>query len=340
MNKFKLASPDIDLSDDILYNKAYNLLSVNNAIIIGSYLKYGKTKSGDIDFEEKIQQHNKKEVLINYFKKLQIRKKEFKLVELAFDIKDERINRIINNIGYLDGLMNIKAENISLDMIAEDLPIKIKNKINKLMNNYLLEKNLNNYLKLFKYLKSKNQLKLKIEDAIVGIKKYNGKDVNIYDYNFGHVFIEIILDNYKVSSYILLREEQQIIKGSIILFDLENAIIKTDKKTYEIFYYKIIKYFLYFLKKHYFMKTFKEHNIISQTINIYNNIYDYRNELGSYNYEICMLENLIKLKKGNNIELIDKYNKLLKEFNNKCKKYFEEISQLYRFYLNNNFRLN
>ena len=69
-NKFKsLTNNKIDLSGDELVIKSKNILGVKNPKLVGSYIKYGKDKSCDLDMHEKLNifgKNERNETLKNY----------------------------------------------------------------------------------------------------------------------------------------------------------------------------------------------------------------------------------------------------------------------------------
>lgn len=123
----KFNKSTVEQKDDFI-NKAKDLLAMKYPKVKGSYVKYGKDKSCDLDIFEEIYVKDNDEInnlLKNYSNKLKNNSKLFKLYILNFDCKDNRITKMMNSIGYLSGLLEPKDVNLNFD-IDSSLPETIK----------------------------------------------------------------------------------------------------------------------------------------------------------------------------------------------------------------------
>jgi hypothetical protein len=329
--------------DDEFITEAKELLEVTKSKVSGSYLRYGKDKACDLDLSEEldIDETEIPDLLNSYFKKLKERKNDFILTRLSFDIIDDSIKRLIDNLGNLNGLLQIENSNISEDQINKLLPKKMVNEIKTLIKEYNDDKTILTYVNLYMYLKKNIQPIFTLEEAIKGEKKFNGEKIKISDYNFTYMYIEVIFENYRVSNFVYLRKQN---KPETKLWNVElnevliESLIENSKNKYQMSYYKLLKYFFHFLKKGYFNKIFEERDLIDQTIDTYNEIYDFREKVGNMHNNLCKIENMILIDKKNK-KLHEDYKNLKQEFELKCKNYFLQVSKRYSKYLREYFKL-
>lgn len=334
MNRFKsLSNKNIDVINDSFIKISKEILSINNPILNGSYIKYGKDKACDLDMYENIKIRNltnRNDILQILLNKLIKNKKKTKLIRLCFYFNDNRIKNILDKLGYISGTFEIINCNLNFN-IDNTLPQKIKDKINTLKNKLQLNFNIRNYIKLYRYLYKLNNVSWKLSEFIKGYKIVNGSNIKLYDTKFKNVYIELLYDNYKITNYISFinnDDKNDNTKPSYYSADLYDLI--NNKK---IFYYVVLKKIQVFLKWGYFNKIFKERELINKTVDFYNEIYDFRENIGNKYFELCLLDNQILLTKYNS-KLKENYKKKFKKINKLSKKIYTNINELYAKYLN------
>lgn len=341
MNKFKtLINKNIDILNDSFIKISKEILSINKPIINGSYIKYGKDKACDLDMYENIKIiniNNRNDILKILLDKLIINEKKIKLVRLCFYFNDDRIKNILNQLGYISGTFQIINCNLNF-LIDDTLPLEIKNKINKLKNKLSIAFNIDNYIKLHNYLCKLNNTSWKLSEFKKGEKNINGIDIKLYETKFNNVYIELIYDNYKITNYITFINDNsnndiRKIKTNYYSADFYDLI--NNKK---IFYYIVLKKFQVFLKWGYFNKIFRERDLINMTIDMYNEIYEFRENIGDKYYKLCSIDNQLVLEKENKDLLKKKYKKQLKKINKSSKELYDKVNKLYAKYLNSYLR--
>ncbi len=329
--------------DDEFIIKSKELLELQQSKASGSYLRYGKDNACDLDLSEDLNIHidDIDSVLKKYFKKLNDRKNDFILTRLSIDIIDERIKKLLNKLGNLNGLLQIENSNISIDDVSKDLPKKMVNEINKLINEYNKDKTIITYVNLYMYLKNNIKPTFTISEALKGSKKFNGNTIKLSDYNFTNLYIEVIFNNYRISNFIYFKKLDKI-DTKIWTVDLDDVLIDSlnanSQNKYQMSYYKLLKYFFHFLKKSYFNKIFEENKLINEIINTYNEIYDFRERIGNMNNNLCKIENMIIIESKNK-QLKEDYKNVKQEFEIKCRNYFLQVSKPYFKYLKDYFKL-
>lgn len=335
MSKFKtLVNTNIDLVNDPFIKESKEILSINNPKLKGSYVKYGKEKSCDLDMEEKINISNlnhRNELLKKLLDKLVLNKKKIKIILLIFYFDDFRIKNILNSLGYITGLLEIKDCNLNFE-IDKSLPSKVKEKITKRTNKLKKELNISNYIKLYRYLYRLNNQSWKLSEFINGEKNINGQNIVLNELNFTDLYIEIILDNFRVSNYISFNNKS---KNKAPFYSSELNDLINNK---EIFYYIVLKKIQVFLKWAYFNRIFKEKYIIGNVANTYNEIYDFREKIGNKYYHLCMLDNSLLIKKEDTIK--KKYKVEFDKINIMSKDLYDKINKLYNNYFNLYLRFN
>lgn len=342
MNKFKSIDYSNIKDDDFIIN-AKKILELKNAKSSGSYIRYGKDKSCDLDLSENLEIDEEEiiDLLDTYFKKLKLNENKFILIRLSFDIIDNSIQKLINNLGNLNGLLQIENSNINESQIDDKLPNSIKEKIKRLILDYNENNDVFSYINLYMYLKDNLQSTFTIDEALVGEKIFNGNKINLYDYNFSYMYIEMIYENYRISNFVYLKKINKIDSPTWDV-ELNEVLIKSinqNKSKYQMSYYKLLKYFFHFLKQSYFKKLFQEHDLVYKAIETYNEIYDFREKIGEMNNNLCKIENLIIINSKNNDKLIKEYNELKEQFEIKCKNYFIQVSKPFLKYLKSYFKL-
>jgi hypothetical protein len=84
----------------------------------------------------------------------------------------------------------------------------------------------------------------------------------------------------------------------------------------------------------YFNRIFKEKYLINKTIDTYNEIYDFRENIGDKYFKLCSIDNHLSLEKENKDLLKKKYKNQFTEINNSSKELYDKINKLYGKYLN------
>ena len=354
MNKFKSIDYSNIKDDDFIINSK-RILEFQNAKASGSYIRYGKDKSCDLDLSEKLEIDEEEiiDLLEIYFKKLKLNESQFILTRLSFNIIDKSIQKLINNLGNLNGLLQIENSNINETQIDDKLPNSMKEKIKRLILNYNENNDVFSYIDLYMYLKDNLQPTFTIDEALVGEKIFNGNKINLYDYNFSYMYVEVIYENFRISNFVYFKKINKVDSPTWDV-ELNEVLIKSinqSKSKYQMSYYKLLKYFFHFLKQSYFKKLFQEHDLVSNAIETYNEIYDFRERLGDMNYNLCKIENMIiininnnkfkensKLKEENS-KLKKEYTELKQQFELKCKNYFIQVSKPFLKYLKSYFKL-
>lgn len=129
-NKFReLVNSDIDITNDHFVIKSKEILGIENPKVSGSYLKYGKDKACDLDMKEGIYVNsidNRNNIVKSYINKLNDEKKNFEVVKIKIYIDDLRIRKIIDKIGYVNGLLEVKDFDSNDIKIDQSLPKKFK----------------------------------------------------------------------------------------------------------------------------------------------------------------------------------------------------------------------
>ncbi len=341
-NKFKT----IDYSksqNDAFIEETKQLIEFKNSKASGSYLRYGKEKACDLDLSEEldIDETEISDLLKSYFNKLKLKEKDFILVRLSFDIIDESIKYILNNLGNLNGLLQIENSDIHEDQIDSNLPEDIKKELSKLIIEYNNNKTIFEYVNLYMYLKTRLQPTFTLEEAIKGEKIFNGKKINLSNYNYSYMYIELIFKDFRVSNFVYFKPHKNVETKlwNVELNDLLiESLVENSKNKYQMSYYKLLKYFFHFIKRAYFNKLFEERDLVERTIDTYNEIYDFREKIGEMNNNLCKIENNI-ISDSKNKKIREEYSILKQEFELKCRNYFLQVSKPYFKYLKDYFKL-
>ena len=318
-NKLKFKRVDYkERANEPFVIEAKNLLQIVNAKMIGSYARFGKEKACDMDLTETLSINKEKigDVLEKYFTNL--KNKDLTILKISFNIIDKDIKKILDEMGYIDGILSIHDYKLTTSVT--------KNKeIQKLINEYNKSNKLNDYLKLYKYLYDRLHPVFSLDEAIKQTK------LCIKECNYTYMHIEVIYQNFKITNTVLFDNFKTESCHKIKTFNLDDTITKDN----EINYYKMIKHFFHWLIKSYFDKIFKEHFLVKKIVCLYNEISDFRDSIGIINNNICKLENL--LYNSNNKELIQEHQELFNKMQNECREYYLTISKPFNKYLISNF---
>jgi hypothetical protein len=334
-NKFReLVNSDIDITNDHFVIKSKEILGIENPKISGSYLKYGRDKACDLDMKEGIYVNsidNRNNILQSYINKLKDNKKDFEVVKIKIYIDDPRIRKIIDKIGYINGLLEIKDFDSNEINIDPSLPKEIQNKINELINTYDNEQTIDNYVYLNNYLYDINYPEWTFEELIKGKKKINDEFIDLYDVFFNNIYIEIIIDKFLISNFIHFTglgddSEPETFKQ----FDLYDMTINN-----RISYYNLLKKIQHFIKWAYWNKLLKEKEIIRNTIFVYNQIDEFREKIGKINNETCLIstKSILENDKIEKHKLKKDYEIKYEDFNKLSKEKYEKVAKIYSIYL-------
>lgn len=334
-NKFReLVNSDIDITNDHFVIKSKKILGIEQPKVSGSYLKYGKDKACDLDMKEAIYVNsidNRNNILVSYINKLKDEKKHFEVVKIKIYMDDPRIRKIIDKIGYVNGLLEVKDFDSNEIIIDQSLPKEIQNKINELINKYDNEQTINNYVYLNNYLYDINYPEWTFEELVKGKKKINDESIDLYDSFFNNMYIEIIIDNFLISNFIHFSgisndSEPETFKQ----FDLYDMTINN-----KISYYNLLKKIQHFIKWAYWNKLLTEKEIIRNTIFVYNQIDEFREKIGKINNEACLIstKSLLENDKTEKNKLKKEYEIKYEDFNKLSKEKYEKVAKIYSVYL-------
>jgi len=298
--------------------EAKNLLQVNNAKMIGSYARFGQEKACDMDLTESVNISKDKigELLEKYFNGL--KKKNLTILKISFDIINEEIKKIMDNVGYIDGTLNVNDYKLTAKTSDK--------KINELIEVYNKSNLLQDYLKLYKYLSDRLHPVFTIDEAIKQTK------LCIKECQYTYMHIEVIYQNFRITNTVLFPNFKNEPCDKIKKFNLDDTITFT----YGINYYKMIKHFFHWLIRSFFDKIFKEYDLVKNIVCLYNEISDFRENIGEINNNICKLENLL-INNPTNKDIIKKHQELFNKMQNECNAYFIKISTPFKKYLKTHF---
>jgi hypothetical protein len=322
--EFYSKNNEIDLLTDKFYKKTIKLIGIDNTNQTrGSYLKYGKKKSCDLDLYKNIFINDlqiKNQILKNYINKIKKNEDKLIILEMKLDIFDERINNVMNTLGHINGLFDVVNYNLTID---NNLPDNIKLNIEELDLKYRKNKDIKSYLELYYYVKSFLQPNLSFDNLLSGTVTFNDKIINIYNTNYTFFHIEVLIDNFSVSNHISFKKN---LMDRNMYIQKINSIITNN----EFDYYKILKKFQTFLKWGYY-----NIHLNSSCIDLYNKIYEFKNKLGTINYKYCKYTNLkIIVKDPSELKIIDaKIKKYYKKLNERSKKIYLNNYLDYKEYL-------
>lgn len=333
--KFReLVNANIDITTDSFAIRAKEILGINQPKISGSYLKYGREKACDLDMKETIyanSNNNRNEMLESFINKLKENKKDYEVVKIKIYIEDNRIRKIMDRIGYVNGLLEVKDFDSSEIVIDDTLPKGIQEKIQQLICKYDDEPNIDNYVYLNNYLYDINYPEWTFDELIDGKKKINNNLVTLQDSSFTNIYIEIIFDNFLVSNFIHftgLGDDSE--PDTFKQFDLYDMTMNN-----KVSYYNLLKKIQHFIKWAYWNKLLKEKEIIRNTIFVYNQIDEFRDSIGKINNETCMIGTKAVIAKSENdkIKLKKEFEEKYESFNLLAKDKYDKVAKIYSTYL-------
>jgi hypothetical protein len=302
MIKFKSTDSRIDLSQDKFYNKVIKILTKNKypLILMGSYNKYGKDKSCDLDLINTLTYDGLNECIDQIIYASSKYKKNLIITRIKFNMEDERILAVMTSLGYLDNEFNIIDYNLN---ISSELSITIKDNIIKLANKYQEKNNLIDYINLYLYVKSLVSPIWKITDLEKRKLEFNNIKYNIDDFKFTSLMIEMLYHKYPVSYKVYI--------GKKPIMDRTKYPVKLSSILFnnQIDYYKLLKKFQTFLKWA-FYNIIRDYNFKNYTVILYNKIHDFRESVGIYNHKLCKYQAYQQIDHNQQVN-----NKVLKYFN-------------------------
>jgi hypothetical protein len=300
---------NLDYKNDSLYIDAVKLIGIKNPTVGGSYLKYGKNKACDMDLSENIGENS----FSDYIKKIISNKKQFELLDAYFDEPHTQLLIIKDKLGYLDGnLKKFQKESIMEDV--NKLPKDLKEPIENIIQEYTNSKSINDFIKLKLFIKTNLYPRWTMKDLKRGELTYHGQTFRISDYNFSVFYIEILLLNFRVSNYIIMKESPKD-SEKLMIWDIDDIVY--DNK---LSYFKLLKKFMVLIKWLYFNKLIEDKQLYPLVIEIYNRIFNFVEELGNEYNSNCSIKNKIDLSK---VKLIKYTNKLKKHSDKKYQKFID-----------------
>jgi hypothetical protein len=336
-NKFKSKiNKNIDINNDDLINNAKKILCYKNPTVSGSYVKYGRSKACDLDLEETININNPLDInniLDDLCNKLYLHKTQIKFISFYFDITDFRITSILKSLGYINGNFEIIDCDLNIN-IDKTLPEKIKNKIILLIDKLKINKNLTNYITLYSYLKKINKPNWTLSEFKKKEKIINGIKINLLTTPFKYIYINIIFEKFRISNYLRLIQIKNINKNT--RYNIDSVDISDILLDNKIFYYFLLKKIQVLLKYCYFNKIFKERFIIDNAITFYNEIYDFRENVGIEYNKFCLMDNEINIEPDKDkLKILKKNYKIeFDKINYKSKELYDKIYKVYSKYFN------
>ena len=364
MNKLEFKKTiinDNNIENKLFFDRASNIIQMDKAIAVGSYNKYGKENVCDLDLNEIYRKP--KDTFIsnfnNYIDKLIKYKKQYIFIRSHFDADHSILRKIYNTLGYMDGKLEIQYDNI--DMITNDviiLPTELKNELMVYIEKYKTNKSIETFSKLLLFINNKKTPLWTLKDLKRGYVEYYNETFKISDMNYSSFHIDIMYENFKVSNNIKFEKDRDEKYITIPIY-----YIYSDNM---IFYYFIIKKFLFFIKWLYFKRLIKEQYLYKNAIILYNKIFDFRNQIGKMYNKTCLVKYkifMIKLKIKKYEKKINKdsenitysrklekyskmlnymiifYNKNMKEINIISKNKYNEFTKGYSYYLHRYIRI-
>lgn len=311
-----------------------NIIGLNKCYTHGSFIKYGLDKACDIDCHEKIQNNNV-ESFNKYIQKIANNKKIL-FVTSDFRIPYEIFDIIYSKLGYTDGLFNIHYNNNDTSIIRNNInkipDESIKNNVEKLFNEYINTKSLQNLINIKTYIRQFIFPKWTLDELLDGKKKYFDKIYTIDDGIKSERFsIDIIYldDPYKfmsISNNINFKKETK------ELFSLPITSLVSNN---QINYYTISKKLMNIIKKIYF--TLKNYGLKKYLVRKYDEINNFKDTYGNLNHSMCINKNkafFYNLKynkyKGKNLKKETEYKKLNEKYDTSYKNDFNKLNNLFK----------
>jgi hypothetical protein len=344
MSKIK-KSLQIDYKKDELYIQVSKMIGYDKPTVSGSYIKYGKDKSCDMDISEDILDFNTsletRKKFIDYIKNIYNNKKKYNYVIYQINIKlknnYDKIQKIYDLLSPINGLLEIDNNmNLSeIKKLIDDLPFELKMEISELFNLYIKNKNLETYIAFMYGLYKRLYSQWTMKELLKGKKEYYDESYDILDMSqeYSHFYIEIIYNNFRISNYIMFSDKDIHTNEDILKISIQN-ILNDDNK---ISYYYLLKKIGYFMKWLFFNKKLDKKDI-DTNVKLYNKLFDFRNDIGLENNNYCIMKNKIDLykiklnkynKKSKSSKKYDKYiNKYEKRIYNITKEYNKGTSKI------------
>ena len=351
----------IEYKNDEFYKKAIDLIGFIKPIIVGSYIKYGKSKTCDMDLSENINfdNINSRNNFLEYVKKVvsNEKKKNYKIIKLKFECIEpyNKLKKIYDELNSIDGLFNFdKTISNNIDNYIVDLPLKLKIDCEIILDKYKKEQNIENYIILLDFLYTNMYPKWSKKECKLGNKIYYDEEYNILNLNlsYSYFYIEIIYDNFRISNYIFLSKEKKHDNNKLFIY-IQDLILNN-----KFSYYYYLKKIGFFMKWLFFNKKL-DYSDVKKNIIEFNNLFDFRDNIGSEYNKYCIIKNNIDLYEQKLYKYMnkkkhsksDKYNKyinkyqnrlfkLTKEYNkgllkldNKSENYFNNLLKIYEKYM-------
>lgn len=305
----------VDLSCDKYYNTISSILAfTNNIKPIGSFaLHCDYKKVCDLDLQERICIDNS-DFFIKFKSYVEKLKKGLKdnniyFIKAYFDIPYMPLKTIMDNMGYVDGNLELHMKEFLTDKINK-LPDELKNNINILINRYKKTKDINDYLNITKYINSKINIKWTLNELYSGEKTYYDTKIRLDESNFTNFYIEVIYNDFRVSNFIYINSGMKYNVPHQITF--ADDIMLNDN----ISYYRLLKKFKVFIKWLVYTNKITDNIMKESTMILYNEISDILETISEDYNKYCILMNKIDIMTIK----INKYNKKIKK-NNKEAKY-------------------
>jgi len=201
----------IDLEKDEYYNEVKNIICFPNYKISagGTYIKFGKEKSCDLDLYQDILEKNL-DKFKNYIKNLKKHKNKYHLIRCQIYIPHKILDDIYQNLGYLNGNLKIIEEKNKDEIIPiiKKLPESLIKDIMNLYDNYLSSKDLMDFLKLKIFIRKKIYANWTLDELYDGKKIYYDQELNLEKDNYSVMYIEIIYKRFRTSNMIFFKKEQ------------------------------------------------------------------------------------------------------------------------------------
>ena len=335
MKRFKVQNKIFGEKNDEFYNEINNLIGFDQTTICGSYIKYGKDKACDLDLTENINYLD----FDVYLNKIFNNRKQYYTIEIYLDKPYKKLEIIKNKLGYITG----NFEKIQKDSIIDDvnnLPEILKNDLLELIKIYSNSRDINDFIKIKLYVNKHIYPRWTYKELLLKNKIYYDENI-ILNNNFTYIYIEVIFKKIRVSNFLTFKIDNEI--KNYVQFNIEDLVFNNN-----IFYYKLLKKFLVFIKWLFATKRIKDQLLNDSIIDLYNDIYDFIDNIGNKYNKNCINNNYINIyiykinkynyknNKNNNklyLKLINKYNKKLHKkeikYNEKMNKINESAKEKY-----------
>lgn len=332
-----IKSDIFDYKNDEFYNEVIEIFSYKYPELKGSYSKYGKEKSCDMDINEFIppEEGFNKNSFDKFIDKLIENKNKYYLLEAKFGTPYEKLKRIRDKIS-LDGIFHKHIVSSILPDIDE-LPDELRKPLKELATEFISNQTLMNFIKIQLFVKEHIYPNWKLSEIKKGEKKYYDTIFRISDMEIKNFVIEVIYKGFRISNVINFykqRMEEDMIYWSVSAVVENNILIYT----------KMLKHFMSLLKWLYFKNKVTDSELHKRIPSVYNELYGFIENMNSDNSRICKYKNKIdilkmkikkyekKIRKNKNKEKYDKYIKSYKraidKLQNEYDKGRKEINEL------------